>query len=238
MNPTDALRTVFVVCLLAIPACRPLGGVGAESDPLPDGFVDVTDVVPDIVTEMRYATPHNFVGASITGYLAPRCILTSQAAEALARAQKWLNVFGLGLKVFDCYRPQRAVDRFVAWAKDLDDSRMRAEFYPHVQKTDLFNEGYIAARSSHTRGSTVDVTLVALNGSGSPSELDMGTSFDFFSPESWPTNMQMTGDQRAHRMLLQVVMKQAGFTPYSQEWWHFTLEKEPFQDTYFDFPVE
>jgi D-alanyl-D-alanine dipeptidase len=203
-----------------------------------DGFVYCESAIPGIRTELRYATPHNFVGERIDGYRQPRCIVTRQAALALREVQEQLRPFGLGLKMFDAYRPQRAVDHFVRWAKDLRDTRSKAEFYPGVEKQNLFKEDYISARSGHSRGSTVDLTIVSLHGETAGAELDMGTGFDFFGPQSWPENPAMTAQQRANRLLLQVVMKNHGFRPYAKEWWHFTLEHEPFPATYFDFPVE
>ena len=216
----------------------PIGSWG-ESTPkrLPEGFVYCEEVVPGIRSEIRYATAHNFVGEPIDGYRQPRCILTRSAALALGKAEAELRSFGLGLKVFDGYRPQRAVDHFVRWAKN-GDTRMKAEFYPAVQKSNLFKEDYIAARSGHSRGSTLDLTVVSSGGAQAGMELDMGTGFDFFGPQSWPEDGSMTTQQRANRMLLQMIMKKSGFRPYAKEWWHFTLEQEPFPGTYFDFPVE
>jgi zinc D-Ala-D-Ala dipeptidase len=213
--------------------------VGADApSPLPKGFVHLREVAPDIQQGMRYFTAYNFVGTRIDGYLAPTCILTVQAAEALKAVQAELAPLGLGLKVYDCYRPQRAVDHFIRWARDLADTKMKSAFYPDVDKKDLFKDGYIAARSSHTRGSTTDLTIVTTDGDGKGRDIDMGTGFDLFSPKSWPTSLVMTGDQRAHRLLLQALMVKHGFAPYPQEWWHFTLKGEPFPDTYFDFPVQ
>ena len=224
---------LLLVCLFAV---RSL----AEPTPerLPGGFVYCEAVIPEIRTELRYATPHNFVGEKIDGYLRARCILTGQAAFALRNVQEELRPFGLGLKVFDAYRPQRAVDHFVRWAKNLGDIRMKTEFYPRVEKGNLFKDDYIAARSGHSRGSTVDLTIVSLTGETTGVQLDMGTGFDFFGPESWPDNPSMTVQQRANRLLLQVLMKKHGFRPYLKEWWHFTMESEPFPMTYFDFPIE
>jgi D-alanyl-D-alanine dipeptidase len=153
---------------------------------------------------------------------------------ALAAVQKDLAGRGLGLKVFDCYRPTRAVAHFVRWAKDLKDVAQKARFYPEVDKQNLFRDGYIAARSGHSRGSTVDLTLVH---STNRHELDMGTAFDLFSPRSWPASTTVTPAQHANRMLLASVMTKHGFKPLEQEWWHFTLAREPFPETYFDFPV-
>ena len=223
------LIPLLLVCLTAVPSI---------AGPLPDGFVYCEAVVPGLGTDLRYATPHNFVGETIDGYRRPRCILTRQAALALRSAQEEFRPFGLGLKVFDAYRPQRAVDHFVRWTKNPGDTRMKADFYPGEEKGNLFRDDYIAARSGHSRGSTLDVTLVSLRGASAGRELDMGTGFDFFGPESWPDNPAMTAQQRANRMLLREVMKKHGFRPYAREWWHFTLEAEPFPSTYFDFPVE
>ncbi len=205
---------------------------------LPEGFVYVEDVIPNVKVELKYYSSHNFIGRPIKGYLKPRCILTGKAAEALKEVEQDLNAFGLGLKIFDGYRPQRAVDHFVEWAKALDDTKMKEEFYPNVKKGNLFKEDYIAARSSHSRGSTVDLTIVSINGASRGVELDMGSAFDFFGPESWPNSLRVSPNARAHRMLLQLLMKKRGFKPYSKEWWHFTLKDEPFPNTYFNFPVQ
>ena len=206
----------------------------AASDAVPHGFVDLKKAVPALQVEARYYGSNNFLGRPVDGYEAPRCYLTRPAAKALKAAEEALAPFGLGLKVFDAYRPQRAVDHFVRWAKDLGDTKMKARYYPRVAKSVLFKEGYIAARSGHSRGSTVDLTLIDR---ASGRELDMGTGFDFFGPESWPSSMAVTAQQRANRLLLRSVMTRAGFRPLQEEWWHFTLENEPFPERYFDFPV-
>ena len=151
--------------------------------------------------------------------------------------QAQLAPIGRGLKVFDAYRPQRAEDHFVRWAEDLADTKMKARYYPDVDKANLFRDGYIAAKSGHSRGSTVDLTIVSLN-AGEPIELDMGTGWDHFGPKSWPSSREVTTQQRANRMLLQSLMVKHGFRPLAEEWWHFTLVDEPFPDTYFDFVVE
>jgi len=218
----------LLLALWALPA-----GAG-----LPEGFVYVDQLIPEAKLEIRYATPHNFIGRPIDGYEKPRAILTRQAAEALAKVQEALKPFGLGLKVFDAYRPQRAVDHFVRWAKDLDDTSMKQEFYPTVEKRHLFRDGYIAARSSHSRGSTVDLSLAPLDGPTPGAELDMGSPFDYFGRSSWPDSAAVYPAQRAHRLLLRTLMAKHGFKPYAQEWWHFTLEREPFPETYFEFPVQ
>ena len=209
---------------------------GLLADP-PAGFVEIRDVVPDVVVELRYLSEDNFVGGPVDGYSAEKCFVSAEAADALAGVQRELAAFGLGLKVFDAYRPQRAVDHFLRWAEDLSDTKMKAEYYPEVEKANLFRDGYIAARSGHSRGSTVDLTLVSA-ASGEPVELDMGTGWDHFGPRSWPSSLEVAPQQRANRMLLQTLMVKHGFRPLAEEWWHFTLEDEPFPDTYFDFVVE
>ena len=222
-------------CLLLIVIClHPSTSFGGY---LPSDFVYVEDAVPGIGIELRYFSNHNFVGERIDGYTAPRCILTKEAAQALKGVQEDLNRFGLGLKIYDAYRPQRAVDHFVRWARDRGDVRMKAEFYPEMAKENLFKEGYIAEKSGHSRGSTVDLTIVSLAPMAQGVELDMGTGFDYFGPQSWPTNPEIGAVQRAHRMLLQQVMEKHGFISYSKEWWHFTLKGEPYPDTYFNFPI-
>ena len=233
-------RIVGMVLMLSVAALPDARVAWAESGTpaLPKGFVHLAQIAPGIRQEIRYYTNYNFVGTRIDGYLAPACILTVPAAEALKAVQAELATFGLGLKVYDCYRPQRAVNHFIRWAKDLADTRMKRVFYPDVDKKDLFKDGYIAARSSHSRGSTADLTIVALAPDGTASDIDMGTGFDLFSLKSWPTSRAIGGGQRAHRMLLQALMVKHGFAPYPQEWWHFTLKGEPHPDTYFDFPVE
>ena len=200
-------------------------------------FVDASEFVPGLVVEMRYAGEHNFVGARIDGYRRRLCLLTRPAAMALAEVQRDLAEHGMGLKVFDCYRPSRAVAHFVRWAQDLADERRKDEFYPDVDKRDLFRDGYIAARSGHSRGSTVDITLVRRDGDNPAIEVDMGTPFDLFSPRSWPADQSVGADAQAMRALLAAAMTKRGFRPYDKEWWHFTLAGEPFPDTYFDFPV-
>jgi len=152
-----------------------------------------------------------------------------------AASAAYLN---LELKIYDAYRPQRAVDHFVRWAKDHKDRKMKARYYPDVVKKDLFKKGYIAKRSGHSRGSAVDLTIITRVSGRNTEELDMGSVFDFFSPLSWPGNSSISPSSRAHRMLLQTLMKKHGFKPYSREWWHFTLKDELFPKTYFNFPVE
>lgn len=195
----------------------------------------VADVVPDVILEIRYYSTYNFVGARIAGYEAPVAMLTFAAAEALKRVSDEMKGQGYRLKIYDAYRPQRAVDHFVRWAEDQADTAMKPIFYPEVEKRDLFSRGFIARRSGHSRGSTVDLTLVdALSGR----EVDMGGPFDYFGELSHPDHQgTLTQAQRDNRMLLQRAMVKHGFKPLSTEWWHFTLKDEPYPDTYFDFPV-
>jgi zinc D-Ala-D-Ala dipeptidase len=204
-------------------------------NPLPDGFVYLEQVIPDVSLDLRYFSDNNFVGQPVDGYLAPRGIISQKSAEALKKVQEELKPFRLGLKVYDAYRPQRAVNHFIRWAKNLQDTRTKKNYYPMVAKEDLFRLGYIADKSSHSRGSTVDLTIVNLD---DKKEIDMGSGFDWFGLESWPDNPTVLPDLRAHRLLLQTLMKKHGFAPYPQEWWHFTLRDEPFPETYFDFPVQ
>nr|BFE57453.1 M15 family metallopeptidase [Dactylosporangium thailandense] len=242
------------------PASSPAGSPSASSAssaPLPPGFVSVTDVDDSILLDIRYATAHNFVGRPVTGYLAPRCLLTRQAAEALHRVQQSALARGYSLKVYDCYRPQRAVDDFVHWSGDADQ-RMKAEFYPQVDKSALFDDGYIGGPTAHSRGSTLDLTLVALPGRTGPAyrpgdplvsctapaaqrfpddTIDMGTGFDCFDPLAHTAAAGVSAAQRADRDLLTGLMSAGGFANYPKEWWHYTLADEPFPDTYYDFPV-
>jgi D-alanyl-D-alanine dipeptidase len=197
-------------------------------------LIDATTVVPGLVTDIRYAGSHNFVGRPIDGYRAPRCLLTQPAANALAEVARDLAARGLVIKVFDCYRPTRAVADFVRWAHDPRDRAAKAEFYPDVDKRTLFRDGYIASHSGHSRGSTLDLTLAHADGT----ELDMGTPFDFFSPRSWTAASSVTAEQHANRMRLAAAMQRHGFRNYPKEWWHFTLRNEPFPGTYFDVPVQ
>jgi D-alanyl-D-alanine dipeptidase len=204
---------------------------------LPESFVYVRDIIPDIVIDIRYFTENNFTGCRIDGYEAPACILTRDAALALKQVQTELHKSGLGLKIFDAYRPQSAVRHFVRWAQDHADQKMKSRFYPDLDKQDLFSLGFIVEQSGHSRGSTVDLTIVSLD-VGTMRELDMGTEWDYFGSSSAPSDTTVSNAQRANRMLLQDVMHRAGFVPVDQEWWHFTLKDEPYPDTYFDFPVK
>ncbi|HEX5777761.1 MAG TPA: M15 family metallopeptidase [Xanthobacteraceae bacterium] len=198
------------------------------------GFVNAAEVVAGLQVDARYFGTHNFVGRRIDGYETGKCLLTREAAAALASVQRDLAPLGLGLKVFDCYRPARAVAHFMRWARDLQDQARKAEFYPEVDKRTLFRDGYISARSGHSRGSTVDLTLVRLSDGR---ELDMGTPFDFFGTRSWLTDRTIPVEAQVHRQVLASAMRRRGFRAYDKEWWHFTLSHEPYPDSYFDFPV-
>jgi D-alanyl-D-alanine dipeptidase len=225
----EILRLVLAFLMLALAASST-----ANAQPRHPGFVDVVDAVPGVVVDMRYFGEQNFIGRRVEGYEAPRCLLTVQAATALAQVQRDLAPGGIGLKVFDCYRPERAVAHFVRWARNIADQSRKAEFYPQVDKQTLFRDGYISVRSGHSRGSTVDLTLVSLRDGG---ELDMGTPFDFFDRRSWLSDRTISAGAMANRRLLGTAMQRRGFYGYAKEWWHFTLANEPFRETYFDFPV-
>lgn len=205
-----------------------------EKTHLPEGFVYLSEAVPSILTEPRYYGSENFIGRPVDAYEAPRLITTKEAAEALKNIQADLKKRSLGLKVFDAYRPQQAVDHFMRWARDLSDTAKKSEYYPDVPKSQLFKKGYIAENSSHSRGSTVDVTLVDLS---TGRELDMGTPYDFFSPKSWPSSEAVSQLAQDNRKLLQKTMERHGFKHLNTEWWHFTLKNEPYPETYFDFVV-
>ena len=221
---------------LAIPLVCALGAAIApvHASPTSAMLVDAGTIVPGLVADIRYAGSHNFVGRPINGYRARRCLLTQPAANALAEVARDLAARGLVIKVFDCYRPARAVADFVRWARDPRDQAAKAEFYPDVDKRTLFRDGYIASHSGHSRGSTADLTLARADGT----ELDMGTPFDFFSPRSWTAASSVTAEQHANRMRLAAAMQRRGFRGYPKEWWHFTLRNEPSPGTYFDVPVQ
>ena len=198
-------------------------------------FVMLTDVVPDAILEIRYFGTYNFVGTRIDGYLEPTALLTREAADSLQAVSKDVMALGYRLKIYDAYRPQKAVDHFVRWAEQIPDTLMKPYFYPDLDKSVLFAKGYIAKKSGHTRGSTVDLTLFDMN---TEKEVDMGGTFDWFGPESHPDFRGIMPAQFANRMILRRAMMRHGFKPISSEWWHFTLKNEPFPNTYFTFPVK
>lgn len=200
-----------------------------------EGFVLVGEAIPDVIQEIRYYSSYNFVGERVDGYEAPVALLTREAAEALKLVNADMRARGLRLVIYDGYRPQRAVDHFVRWAEDLAADSMKPVFYPEVDKRELFEKGFIARRSGHSRGSTVDLTLLDER---TGRLLDMGGPFDFFGELSHPDYAGVTPEQHANRMLLRDAMVRRGFRPLSTEWWHFTLKDEPYPDTFFDFPVK
>lgn len=198
-------------------------------------FVVLSDIVPDIIQEIRYYSTYNFVGDRIDGYDEPCALMTKEAANALKAVSDDVKKLGYRLKIYDAYRPQIAVDHFVRWAENIDDKRMKKYFYPKVDKTKLFDEGYIDAKSGHSRGSTVDLTLFDMN---TGKEVDMGGTFDYFGELSHPDYKgKLTKQQLKNRKILRDAMIRHGFKPLDTEWWHFTLKNEPFPDTYFTFSV-
>lgn len=188
-----------------------------------------------MVIELRYASSDNFMGRSVVGYQNPKKVLTIETLYALQKVQEELKKNGMTLKLFDGYRPQASVDDFIRWAINPNDTLNKARYYPNNDKIKLFDLGYIAKRSGHSRGSTVDITLIYSKGPNKGKELDMGSSWDFFGPISWIGSTLITNQQAANRKLLREVMISHGFIPYSKEWWHFTLKDEPFPNTYFSF---
>ncbi len=223
---------------LLIAAMLAISPVSAQRSTTPDdstGFVVLADVVPDIIQEIRYFSTYNFVGDRIEGYDQPVALMTIEAANALKNVSDEVKQHGYRLKIFDAYRPQSAVDHFVRWGKDLADYRMKYYFYPNVDKSRLFIEGYIAEFSGHSRGSTVDLTLFDM---ATGKEVDMGGTFDYFGELSHPDYRgNLTAQQIKNRQYLRDVMIKHGFKPLETEWWHFTLENEPYPDTYFTFSV-
>ena len=250
-------RTYANGCAAALTALA-VAAAPASAAELPKGFAYLRDVAPSIVQEMRYFGPHNFLGRRVTGYEAGECILTKRAALRLKKVQKRLQKKGLSLKVYDCYRPKRAVQEFVTWAKNLTDRKTKAEFYPTIPKSELFKRKYIAKRSRHSRGSTVDLAIVAVPPPDQPAydpdapqaachlpkgqrfadnSLDFGTGYDCFHELSHTRNPAIKGAAKANRALLVAEMKRVGFRNYRREWWHFELQDEPYRKTYFDFPI-
>ena len=198
------------------------------------GFVLLSDYVPGIIQEIRYFSSYNFIGERISGYEEPCAIVTVEAARALQNVAAELNAQGFRLKIYDAYRPACAVKHFALWGVDDLDQRMKPFFYPDLEKQELFERGYIAKRSSHSRGSTVDLTLFDMQ---TGKEVDMGSPFDLFSQVSHPNYRGISDEQYENRLFLQKVMVKGGFTTLDCEWWHFTLQGEPYPDSYFDFPV-
>ena len=233
------MRKFFKVMTgLLIVAMLTISPVFAQRSTTPDdstGFVVLSEVVPDAILEIRYFSTYNFVGDRIEGYEQPVALMTIEAANALKNVSDEVKQRGYRLKIFDAYRPQSAVDHFVRWGKNLDDYRMKYYFYPQVDKSRLFIEGYIDEKSGHSRGSTVDLTLFDM---ATGKEVDMGGTFDYFGELSHPSYRgNLTQQQINNRMYLREVMIKHGFKPLETEWWHFTLANEPYPDTYFTFAV-
>ena len=243
------LLTIFITLTLS---------VQYFSQNIPEGFVEIREIIPDVSLDLRYLTNHNFLGVPVDGYRTEKCYITKAAADSLAKVQEELRKFNLSLKIYDAYRPQRAVDHFVRWAKDLSDTLTKKEFYPTVDKSRLFVDGYIAEKSGHSRGSTIDLTIVPIPLPYQPefdinnqcecfestdkrfkdNSIDMGTGFDCFHSLSHTENTNLTQQQRANRLLLKSLMNKYGFKNLAEEWWHFTLRNEPYPSTYFDFIIE
>ena len=229
------LRTLYIVplSLILLLSCQ-------KQQPAPEpekdssAFVNLTDIIPDAILEIRYYSTYNFVGERIDGYEQPVALMTRQAADSLKAVSDELKAYGYRLKIWDTYRPQTAVNHFIRWAENVQDTAMKKIFYPMVDKSVLFEQGYIYARSSHSRGSTVDLTLID---AATGKELDMGSPFDWFGEESHPDYPCKLYRQSENRLTLRKAMLRHGFEPIDSEWWHFTLRNEPFPDTYFDFPI-
>ncbi len=242
---------LFAVVLIGLMAsCKSAQDAARVYDKTMDSsqFVNITDVIPDVILEIRYYSTYNFVGARIDGYEQPIALMTRVAADSLKAVSDDLKAHGYCLQLYDAYRPQRGVDHFMHWAKVLDDTVTKAYFYPNLTKKEVFDGEYVATKSGHSRGSTVDLTIVDMK---TGKEVDMGGTFDWFGPESHPdygggnpetldfvqTDSAFTSVQFYNRMILRTAMLRHGFKPLDNEWWHFTLKNEPFPDTYFNFPV-
>lgn len=204
---------------------------------MPADFVSVEEEISVIKTDMRYFNANNFVGRKIRGYEANVCLLTKAATESLKKVVDVLSPLGLTLKIYDCYRPQAAVNDFISWSLDPDDNSMQSAFYPNIKKSDLFKHSYIAEKSSHSRGSTVDLTIVAIQENDYSIKIDFSKGFDYFDPQSSLSYQYISPQAKANRLLLNLLMTSVGFKGYDKEWWHFTLCAEPYPNTYFDFPV-
>lgn len=208
--------------------------VSAASTPEAAGMVSIETLLPDIRLEMRYASETNFVGRRIRGYEAARCYLLEPVAQALARVERSLRERSMRLKIFDCFRPVRAVQDFVEWAEDLDDQKTKSRYYPNLDKSELLGD-YISPTSGHSRGATVDLTLMRCD--DTCIELDMGTDFDFFDVLAHTESPHITDEQRKNRYTLREAMEQEGFRNYELEWWHYTFHPEPSADVAYDFSI-
>ena len=227
---------ILTICGMTMVSCfsdtKKSTAVSATEDA--SQFVTITDVVPDAILEIRYFGTYNFVGTRIDGYEEPTALLTKRAADSLKAVSDDVKAQGYRLKIYDAYRPQKGVDHFVRWAEDINDTLMKPYFYPDLDKSVLFPQDYICLKSGHTRGSTLDLTLFDM---ATQQDIDMGGTLDWFGVKSHPDDPGVSEKQHANRMLLQGLMMKHGFRPLESEWWHFTLENEPWPDTYFTFPV-
>ena len=249
MRKNYIIAAVLILCGMLV-SCKSTQDITRMKDKTMDSsqFVNITDVIPDVILEIRYFSTYNFVGARIDGYEEPVALMTRVAADSLRAVNDDLRYHGYCLKIYDAYRPQRGVDHFLRWAQNPSDTITKAYFYPNLTKKQVFDGEYVAKRSGHSRGSTVDLTLVDMK---TGKELDMGGTFDWFGPESHPdygggnpetlefvqTDSTFTSVQFYNRMVLRTAMMRHGFLPLDNEWWHFRLDNEPFPDTYFNFPV-
>jgi D-alanyl-D-alanine dipeptidase len=222
-------RGVFLLCLAIV------SSVSVDAQSGKEYFVNVQETIPTIVLDIRYFSEDNFMGTIVDGYKKPMAFVTTETGVALLKVQSELSKEGLGLKIFDAYRPQKGVNHFVRWAKVPSDTLTKSKYYPQTNKADVFELGYVASKSGHSRGSTLDLTLIYLE---SGMEVDMGSGWDFFGEISWHAAKNISKQQKANRNKLKDVMLKFGFKLYTKEWWHYTLVDEPFPKTYFDFDVD
>ncbi len=232
MKLKTIIKSILIFSLLSFTTNN---GQNITTPPLNKDFVYLKDIMPNLRSDLRYYGSNNFIGKPIEGYINPRCILSKEAANALKQVQEELEKLGFGLLVYDAYRPQMAVDHMIRWSQIPEDTQMKMQFYPNVKKKDLFAKGYIAIKSGHSRGSTVDLTIVSLK---TKQILNMGSPYDLFDDISGVETNQISKNQKSLRSLLKRRMEKHGFQSYEKEWWHFTLKDEPYPDTYFNFPVE
>ena len=229
-----SIVAIFLIALIVIILVVTLEDEKIPEDMDHSGFVIVNDVVPDVLLELRYFTSFNFAGARIDGYEEPVALLTKEAAEKLKIASEKFKEKDLIIKIWDTYRPRRAVEHFVRWRNDENDDKMKEYFFPDLTKKEVFEQGFIAEKSGHSRGSTIDMTLVyKKNGTA----LDFGTGFDFFGERAHTNSTLVTEEQKNNRDYLKTIMEESGFVNLPEEWWHYTLKDEPFPETYFNFPV-
>jgi len=232
MNLKTIIKSILIFSLLSFTTNI---GENTTDPPLNKDFVYLKDIMPNLRSDLRYYGSNNFIGEPIEGYINPKCILSKEAASALKKVQDELERLGFGLLVYDAYRPQMAVDHMIRWSQVPEDISMKVQFYPNIDKKDLFAKGYISAKSGHSRGSTVDLTIVSLK---TKQILNMGSPYDLFDDISGLETNQITKNQKSLRSLLKRRMEKHGFQSYEKEWWHFTLKDEPYPDTYFNFPIE